>query len=154
MAVVLAPQASYSCTPITRSAHPARGIALQVDARSLELLCEDLGSVSANHGFNSVMHTVLGIGEQIRFCDAVENPRYNGRQDDYNNPINCTWGFHRPPLLPESLLSKTTCPKTAEEMIALRLTPPKREWNWQPGSTRHEAWSTRDRAGYLYRNYM
>ncbi|KAL1514707.1 hypothetical protein AB1Y20_003794 [Prymnesium parvum] len=127
---------------------------LKVDARSLELLCEDLGSVPANQQFNSVMHTVLGIAEQIRYCDASENPRYNGRQDDYSNPINCTWGFHRPPPLPENMEARGGCPKTAVEMIAFRQTPPGRSWDWQEGSSRQEAWSTRDRPGYLYRQYM
>mmetsp|Transcript_94879 Transcript_94879/g.284334 ORF Transcript_94879/g.284334 Transcript_94879/m.284334 type:complete len:101 (+) Transcript_94879:2652-2954(+) len=100
------------------------------------------------------MHTVLGIGEQIRYCDGVENPRYNGRQDDYTNPINCTWGFHRPPPLPENLIGGAECPRSATEMIALRQKPPSRNWDWRPGSSRQEAWSTHDRAGYLYRNYM
>ena len=38
---------------------------VEVDARSLELLCEDLGSPSANEEFNRIMHTVLGVAEQV-----------------------------------------------------------------------------------------
>ena len=126
---------------------------LQVDARSLELLCEDLGDPSANRQFNSVMHTVLGIAEQIRYCDAKVNPRYNGRQDDYNNPINCTWGFHRPPPLPEG--RSAVCSKDPAEIIAARQAAPVRTWTGAPLlRPRRETWSTNDRAGYLYRNYM
>ena len=36
----------------------------QVDARSLELLCEDMGSAADNAEFNKIMHRVLGIAEQ------------------------------------------------------------------------------------------
>jgi len=122
---------------------------LKVDARSLELLCEDLGSPEANSKFNTIMHTVLGIAEQVRFCDTKVNPRYNGRQDDYNNPINCTWGFHRPPQMGNAG-DGASC--SADPVVALttRNQEPSRNWN----TGRREAWSTRDRAGYLYRNYM
>ena len=37
----------------------------QVDARSLELLCEDMGSAADNAEFNAIMHRVLGIAEQV-----------------------------------------------------------------------------------------
>ncbi len=39
--------------------------AAQVDARSLELLCEDMGSAADNAEFNAIMHRVLGIAEQV-----------------------------------------------------------------------------------------
>ena len=42
-----------------------RALAAQVDARSLELLCEDLGSASANQEFNDVVHGLLGVAEQV-----------------------------------------------------------------------------------------
>ena len=92
------------------------------------------------------MHTVLGIGEQVRYCDAKVNPRYNGRQDDYNNPINCTWGFHRPP----EMGTAGACLADIADNLRLRHEEPQRKFT---GGHR-EAWSTRDRAGYLYRNYM
>ena len=38
---------------------------VDVSARSLELLCEDLGSPSKNAEFNKIMHTVLGVAEQV-----------------------------------------------------------------------------------------
>eukprot|EP00965_Chrysotila_dentata_P262239 6214509-Pleurochrysis_carterae.AAC.7 len=38
---------------------------VQVHARSLELLCEDLGSAEENGQFNKIMHTVLGVAEQV-----------------------------------------------------------------------------------------
>jgi len=119
---------------------------LKVDARSLAGLCEDIGTPAQNEQFNKVMHTVLGIAEQVRFCDAKVNPRYNGRQDDYRNPINCTWGFHRPPKMG----AEGACLPSLQANRDLRNGEIKRDW--KVGS--REAWSTRDRAGYLYRNYM
>lgn len=38
---------------------------VKVHARSLELLCESLGSAGANKKFNGIMHTVLGVAEQV-----------------------------------------------------------------------------------------
>ena len=93
-----------------------------------------------------VMHTVLGIAEQVRFCDAKVNPTYNGRQDDYRNPINCTWGFHRPPKMG----AEGACLPSLQANYDLRNGEIKRAWTVHS----REAWSTRDRAGYLYRNYM
>jgi hypothetical protein len=93
---------------------------LKVDARSLELLCEDLGSTAENDAFNGVMHTVLGIAEQVRFCAGSVNRRYNGRQDDPKNPINCTWGFVRPPPLPQRGAGGA-CPATAEALLEERM---------------------------------
>jgi hypothetical protein len=122
---------------------------LKVDARSLELLCEDIGTAEANKKFNDVMRTVLGIAEQVRYCDKRVNPRYNGRQDDYQNPINCTWGFHRPPLMGTDSPG-SACLRDPEQNRERRNEPPKRSWS----VGNREAWSTRDRAGYLYRNYM
>ena len=85
---------------------------VQISARSLELLCEDLGSDQNNNDFNKVMHTVLGVAEQVRYCDDVENPTYgqgpNG-YDEWANPINCTWGFHRPPPLVVGGARAATC---------------------------------------------
>ena len=148
---------------------------LKVDARSLAGLCEDIGTPAQNEQFNKVrvrvrvrarvrirvrltltstlaltltqvMHTVLGIAEQVRFCDAKVNPTYNGRQDDYRNPINCTWGFHRPPKMG----AEGACLPSLQANYDLRNGEIKRAWTVHS----REAWSTRDRAGYLYRNYM
>ena len=98
---------------------------------------------------------------QVRYCDREENPRYNGRQDDPVNPINCTWGFHRPPQLPESEPTGGTCTvKDPEAILAARRAEPKRSWSGGGrrsefgGSKGRQSWSTRDRPGYLYRNYM
>jgi len=127
---------------------------VKVGARSLEMLCEDLGSADENKKFNTIIHRVLGIGEQVRFCDAAVNPRYTGSQNDPRNPINCTWGFHRPPPLPEGPWfgndPHTVCKKDPAQILADRLAEPKRDWT---GGGR-ERWSTRDRPGYLYRGYM
>ena len=119
---------------------------VKVDARSLAALCEDIGTPAQNDKFNQEMHTVLGIAEQVRFCDAKVNPRYTGRQDDYKNPINCTWGFHRPPKMG----AEGACLSSLGANLQLRNAETKRDWKINS----REAWSTRDRAGYLYRNYM
>ena len=138
---------------------------VHISARSLELLCEDLGSAKANAEFNTIMHTVLGVAEQVRYCDAGENPTYGragaSAYDDYSNPINCTWGFTRPPLLPEGpsalgqLLPGTPPPPTCSRDLATiragRLAPPERVWNnpSRASGKRKQAWSTRDRPAYL-----
>jgi len=128
---------------------------VKIGARSLEMLCEDLGSSEENSAFNAIIHRVLGIAEQVRYCDAKENPRYNGRQDDPKAPINCTWGFHRPPPLPvKSSLWGGELPKCKTdpaEIVRDRLAEPTRDWK-SLGS--RERWSTSDRPGYLYRGYM
>jgi len=123
---------------------------IRIDARSLELLCEDLGSTSENQAFNEIMHRVLGIGEQIRFCDARANPTYNGRQDDPNHPINCTWGFHRPPQLPQG----GTCVASKDEILQSRNKEIPRTFRGNTVMGSWNAWSTSDRAGYLYHHYM
>ena len=61
---------------------------VHVSARSLELLCEDLGSPAANKEFNGIMHTVLGVAEQACF-------------------------FDEPPLLPSSPPSPSPSPSPA-----------------------------------------
>jgi hypothetical protein len=131
----------------------------QIGARSLELLCESIGSSAANQQFNAVMHRVLGIAEQIRFCDAADNRWYNGRQDDRAVPINCTWGFHRPPLLPEAggLLGMggsalPACEREPSAILAARMAEPERSWTSSFGG--RNLWSTTDRAGALYHQYM
>ena len=98
----------------------------------------------------------------MRYCDKAVNPRYNGRQDDPVNPINCTWGFHRPPPLPESEPASGACLNDPEAILAARRAEPTRSWTSPGGGRRSEfggskgrqSWSTRDRPGYLYRNYM
>jgi len=130
---------------------------VQVDARSLELLCEDLGSAAANRDFNTIMHTVLGVAEQVRYCDAYENPTYGigpNAHDEWRNPINCTWGFQRPPKLPET--DSPQCSTDATEMLASRLVEAQRKWD-NPAyrgfmSRRRQAWSTPDRPAYLHKN--
>ena len=65
---------------------------VQVDARSLELLCEDLGSGGANRAFNTITHRVLGVAEQVRYCDRRANTWFDaprGGYDNMRNPINC-----------------------------------------------------------------
>ena len=152
---------------------------LRIDARSMELLCEDLGSFFENRAFNQVMHRVLGIAEQVRlsdpaapltrlprvlgpehamlclwvteqvrYCDAKVNPTYNGRQDDPLHPINCTWGFHRPPELPQQ------CGKTKAEILDARNSEVPRTFHGGPSMGSWNSWSTNDRAGYLYHQYM
>ena len=62
-----------------------------VDARSIELLCEDLGSASANREFNQITHRVLGVAEQIRYCDRRANTHFDTPHRGYDamkNPIN------------------------------------------------------------------
>jgi hypothetical protein len=45
---------------------------VDVSARSLELLCEDFGDTKANAEFNTIMHTVLGVAEQVlAYCDLA-----------------------------------------------------------------------------------
>ena len=65
---------------------------VQVDARSLELLCEDLGSPSENRHFNEIIHRVLGVAEQIRYCDRRANTFFDHKltkpYDPMRNPIN------------------------------------------------------------------
>ena len=122
---------------------------VRVDAHSLSLLCEDLGSSAENAAFNKVMHRVLGIAEQVRYCDADENRHYNGRQDDPRHPINCTWGFVRPPLM-----GGGRCQRDIAAAIADRRKEQPREWSGGWGSSSRERWSTRDRPGYLYREFM
>mgnify|MGYP003684246843 CR=1 FL=1 len=39
---------------------------VKVHARSLELLCESLGTPGANKAFNAMIHDVLGVAEQVR----------------------------------------------------------------------------------------
>jgi len=133
----------------------------QIGARSLELLCESIGSSDANQQFNAVMHRVLGIGEQIRFCDAADNRWYSGRQDDPAVPINCTWGFHRPPLLPEAggLLgvgggALPACVRDPAAILAARLAEPDRSWSGSGSFGGRNMWSTTDRAASLYHQYM
>jgi hypothetical protein len=48
-----------------RAAGKQGAFVVQVHARSLELLCESLGSANANREFNQIIHTVLGVAEQV-----------------------------------------------------------------------------------------
>ena len=91
----------------------------QVEARSLELLCESLGSRSKNRDFNQIIHRVLGVAEQVRYCDHAANLWFDLPHRTYDamtNPANCTWGFHPPPPLPESL--GATCATDPEQIRA------------------------------------
>ena len=92
---------------------------------------------------------LLGIAEQVRYCDADENRHYNGRQDDPRHPINCTWGFVRPPLM-----GSGGCQRNIAAAIADRRKEQPRERSGGWGSSSRERWSTRDRPGYLYREFM
>lgn len=94
---------------------------------------------------------------QVRFCDDADNKLWSGRQDAL---INCTWGFHRPPPLPESggvggligLGGRETlrCATNASVLLAARFAEPARSWS----RGRNARWSTSDRPGYLYHQYM
>ena len=134
---------------------------LRVDARSLELLCEDLGSAGANREFNKITHRVLGVAEQIRYCDRRANTYFDhpvrGAYDAMKNPINCTWGFHRPPALPEA---SHTCATRREELVERRSREVLHQWenqgNWGMFSNYKGAqvWSTNDRVLDLYRQFI
>ena len=90
---------------------------------------------------------------QVRYCDNAENPTYGrgpAAYDEWNNPINCTWGFHRPPLLGER-----ACVRDIGEIRAARWREVKRKWD-NPAfggfqAKRRQAWSTRDRPAYLHK---
>ena len=137
---------------------------VEVDARSLELLCEDLGSVQANTEFNDIIDTVLGVAEQIRYCDRKENPWFNrptGPYDFNKYPINCTWGFHRPPLLPEEEAERTRCTAAkSDEVAQLRNRELQRDWTQQPNRGMYadysglQMWSTKKRVRDLFRKYV
>jgi hypothetical protein len=77
-----------------REALGARGwssaFVLTVDARALELLCEDLGSSSENSAFNQITHRVLGVAEQVRYCDRAANTWFDAHKEGFDpmqNPI-------------------------------------------------------------------
>ena len=132
-----------------------------VDARSLELLCEDLGSAAANREFNQITHRVLGVAEQIRYCDRRANTWFDaprGSYDPMRNPINCTWGFHRPPLLPES--GSPTCLTSRAAVLAERAKETTRRWTTQGNQgifanyNGVQTWSTNDRVVDYYRQYI
>ena len=144
---------------LRKSKHPNPYV-VDVSARSLELLCEDLGDHAANREFNGIMHTVLGVAEQVRYCDEVENPTYGrgpAAYDEWQNPINCTWGFHRPPALPEA---SHTCATRREELVERRSREVLHQWenqgNWGMFSNYKGAqvWSTNDRVLDLYRQFI
>ena len=136
-----------------------------VDARSLELLCEDLGDPHENGDFNRLTHRVVGVAEQIRFCDRRANVFFDtydgakhGPYDPMKNPINCTWGFHRPPLLPEE--GRPTCHTSRLVAMEARAKEMKRRWSRQPNTGIYMAyngaqvWSTNDRVHDLYQEYV
>ena len=135
---------------------------LRVDARSLELLCEDLGGAAANRDFNQITHRVLGVAEQIRYCDRRANTLFDaplrGGYDANRNPINCTWGFHRPPPLLDS--GPARCHSSKAQMLAGRHVETQRRWTTQGNigmfSSYHGAqvWSTNDRVVDFYRQYI
>ena len=74
--------------------------------------------------------------------------------------LNSTWGFHRPPMLPER--AAASCPKAATEMLKAReqSNEPRRRWNTQHNmgmfSSYHgvQTWSTNDRVVDFYRQYI
>ena len=96
------------------------------------------------------------IAAQVRYCDATENPTYGigpYAHDEWRNPINCTWGFHRPPKLPEH--GEPQCARELEAARAERLVEATRKWD-NPSyrglmSRRRQAWSTPDRPAYLHK---
>jgi hypothetical protein len=157
--VILKPgQTYYDAADALRKSGHQTAYVVHISARSLELLCEDLGSPSANTEFNDIMHTVLGVAEQVRYCDQAENPTYGrgpAAYDEWNNPINCTWGFVRPPLLPAQ---RAECRTDIDEIIKDRWRSLAAERKWDNPSwgglqsKRRQAWSTRDRPAYLHKN--
>ena len=134
---------------------------LRIDARHLELLCEDLGTGWANREFNTITQRVLGVAEQIRYCDRKANTFFDtpirGAYDQMKNPINCTWGFHRPPLLPEG---GATCAAEKAQLLSERMRQTQRKWTQQGnyGMFAHyngaQTWSTQNRVMDLYRQYI
>ena len=149
--LVLQPGTNYAdaAAALKKSNHPNPYV-VDVSARSLELLCEDLGSTKENGEFNQIMHIVLGVAEQVRYCDAAENPTYDrAPNDEWGNPINCTWGFHRPPQLGSP---QTTCLTEIPEILKARWAEVDRQFDgpsfFNPAAKRRQAWSTRDRPAY------
>ena len=155
-AVVLKPGDTYSdaVDAMKQSSHPNPYV-IEITARSLELLCEDMGHPDENAKFNTVMHTVLGVAEQVRYCDNAENPSYGrgpAAYDEWHNPINCTWGFHRPPVLPVHS-GEGVCRRDVPDILRERWREVDRKWD-NPSfgglqAKRRQAWSTRDRPAYL-----
>ena len=140
----------------------ADAFVVQVDARSLELLCEDLGSRRANREYNEMVHRVLGVAEQIRYCDRHANPFFDapliGGYDAMRNPINCTWGFHMPPAMPER--NSIECPRNVGRLLADRRPEILRQWTVQNNVgmfsryNGRQTWSTHDRVVDYYRAYI
>ena len=134
---------------------------VQIDARSLELLCENLGSPAENARFNELTHRVLGVAEQIRYCDRRANTLFDaplkGPYNAMSNPINCTWGFHRPPQLPER---EVLCSTSRAQLRDERMQEPVRRWQVQPNAgiyaeyNGEQVWSVNDRVRDLYREYV
>ena len=68
-----------------------------------------------------------------------------------------TWGFHRPPLLPES---RAECAVQPSQILAERSREAVRQWstqgNWGIFTSYNGAqvWSTNDRVADLYREYI
>ena len=153
--VVLEPGATYAdAAAALKASSMGSAYVVDIHARSLELLCEDLGSSEANSAFNRIMHLVLGVAEQVRYCDEVENPTYGrgpNAYDEWSNPINCTWGFHRPPPLPEG--GAATCERSVPGILEGRWREVSHTFD-RPSmfggfaSKRRQAWSTRDRPAY------
>ena len=128
--------------------------------------CEHLGSVHENGDFNRLTHRVLGVAEQIRYCDRKANVFFDtydgykhGPYDPMHDPINCTWGFHRPPLLQEE--GSVTCHTSKEAVLAARAKEARlRRWNVQPNMgifqnyNGKQVWSINDRVVDLYREYI
>ena len=71
------------------------------------------------------------------------------------HPINCTWGFHRPPQLPER--QAATCPRGAARISAADVT---RQWSAQPNMGMFmnyhgvQTWSINERVADFYRQYI
>ena len=99
-------------------------------------------------------------GAQIRFCDRRANPYFDhhrGAYDAMKDPINCTWGFHRPPPLVEGVAA---CGTTADEILRSRMQEVARQWTVQPNAGLFERyqgsqlWSTRNSVYDLYPKYI
>ena len=93
----------------------------------------------------------------MRYCDNAENPSYGrgpAAYDEWHNPINCTWGFHRPPVLPVHG-ADGACRRDVPAILSERWREVERKWD-NPAyggfqAKRRQAWSTRDRPAYLHK---
>ena len=93
--------------PATRDRYEDRTlVAAPTDLVSaVKILKSILVSRQRNVDFNALMRYVTT--ESSRYCPSEDHRPAPGPWD-WRNPFtayNCTWGFHRPPLLPESAMT-------------------------------------------------